>query len=402
MSFSEHVVAWPLLILNVAASVLVLMYAVQILASVLPQYGNGWIERDTAGPVAILVPAHDEEAGIGATLKAIAEAKAPSDRILVVADNCSDQTASIARAAGAEVLERHDPLRRGKGYALDAGIRHLALSPPAIVIIIDADCLPEPKALSWLARAAGSSGRPTQALYLMTSPANAPLSTKVSEFAFTLKNKVRQRGLHRLGLPCHLTGSGMAFPWAVINMLDLADGHLAEDMKMGLTLSLAGYPPQFCERAVVLSAFPETATGLETQRGRWINGHITLISNALRAIPQALYQGRLAAAMAAVATAIPPLTLFLLLLGVLLAISLIASIFSKAGSAAALLSFSNLTLAVAMTIVAWQKFGKEILPSRSAVRAVWLIMKRLVSAPLNLTRLRTSGWIRTDRSRSRD
>ena len=133
----------------------------------------------------------------------------------------------------------------------------------------------------------------------MTSPAGAPLGTKVSEFAFSLKNEVRQRGLHRLGLPCHLTGSGMAFPWATISTLDLADGHLAEDMKMGLNLALAGHPPLFCERAVVLSAFPETTTGLATQRGRWIKGHITLISTALRAIPTALYQGRPAAALAA-------------------------------------------------------------------------------------------------------
>ena len=40
----------------------------------------------------------------------------------------------------AEVVERNDPGKRGKGYALDWGIRHLSLDPPALVIIVDADC----------------------------------------------------------------------------------------------------------------------------------------------------------------------------------------------------------------------------------------------------------------------
>ncbi len=400
MALSEHVIAWPLLVLNIGALVLVLMYAAQILASLLPQHETGSIKPNAAGPVAILVPAHDEETGIGATLMAIRAAMAPGDRLLVVADNCSDGTASIARAAGAEVIERHDPSRRGKGYALDTGIRHLALSPPAVVIVVDADCFPERQALSWLTAAASKSGRPTQSLYLMTSPAGAPLGTKVSEFAFSLKNKVRQRGLHRLGLPCHLTGSGMAFPWATISTLDLADGHLAEDMKMGLKLALAGHPPLFCERAVVLSAFPETTTGLATQRGRWIKGHITLISTALRAIPTALYQGKLFAALAAVATAIPPLTVFILLLGLLFAISLIASLLVEAALAAVLIALFNLTVALTMTFVAWVNFGQQILPPRAALRAAWLILTRLASAPLNLARSRTSSWIRTDRSRS--
>lgn len=388
--------------MNIGALVLVLMYAAQLLASLLPQHENTSLEPTPAGPVAILVPAHDEEVGIGATLSAMRQAMASTDRLLVVADNCTDRTASVARAAGAEVIERHDALLRGKGYALDAGIRHLALSPPAIVIMVDADCFPEPDAFSWLAATASKSGRPTQSLYLMTSPAGAPLSTKVSEFAFTLKNRVRQRGLHRLGLPCHLTGSGMAFPWATISTLDLADGHLAEDMKMGLKLALAGHPPLFCERAVVLSAFPETTTGLDTQRGRWIQGHISLISSALRAIPTALYQGRLAAALSAVATAIPPLTIFVLMLGLLFAISLIASLLAEGALAAVLIAAFNLTVALAMTLIAWVKFGQEILPPRAAMRAAWLILARLASAPRSLARLRTSSWIRTDRSRSGD
>ena len=76
-------------------------------------------------PVAVLVPAHNESSGLLPTLANIQSQLLPGDRLLVVADNCSDDTAALARAAGAEVVERNDPTRRGKGYALDWGVQHL-------------------------------------------------------------------------------------------------------------------------------------------------------------------------------------------------------------------------------------------------------------------------------------
>ena len=101
----------------------------------IPHNGN-----ESRSRLAVLVPAHDEGAVLLQTIADIQMQLRPGDRLLVVADNCADDTAGIARAAGAEVVERHDPDKRGKGYALDFGIRHLALDPPEVVIIIDADC----------------------------------------------------------------------------------------------------------------------------------------------------------------------------------------------------------------------------------------------------------------------
>ena len=91
-------------------------------------------------PLAVLVPAHDEAVVIRATLERITPQLQPGDRLVVVADNCSDDTAAIARACGAEALERVNATLRGKGYALDHGVRHLEASPPAAVVIVDADC----------------------------------------------------------------------------------------------------------------------------------------------------------------------------------------------------------------------------------------------------------------------
>src|ERR1700733_12435386 len=75
--------------------------------------------------VAVIVPAHDESAGILPTIEDIKRQLSPGDRLLVVAHNCFDDTAAVAAAAGAEVIERRDPGKIGKGYALDWGLRHL-------------------------------------------------------------------------------------------------------------------------------------------------------------------------------------------------------------------------------------------------------------------------------------
>src|SRR5450631_4065374 len=78
------------------------------------------------GTVAVLIPAHDETKGILATLNDIKPQLRPTDRLLVVADNCSDDTAAVAASGGAEVTVRLEPTKIGKGYALDWGLNYLA------------------------------------------------------------------------------------------------------------------------------------------------------------------------------------------------------------------------------------------------------------------------------------
>ena len=77
--------------------------------------------------IAVLIPAHNEGHGVRATIMQTLSQLGPDDRVLVVADNCNDDTAAQARLVGAEVVERHDAERRGKGYALDFGVRHLEM-----------------------------------------------------------------------------------------------------------------------------------------------------------------------------------------------------------------------------------------------------------------------------------
>ena len=143
----------------------------------------------------VLIPAHNEGAGILPTIRDVQAQLGPNDSILVVADNCTDDTAAIVRAAGVEVIVRADPARRGKGYALEFGVRHLRLNPPDVVVIMDADCRLGENALRHLSDSAMASGRPVQSLYLMLAPENAPPGKGVNLFAWRVKNWIRPLGL---------------------------------------------------------------------------------------------------------------------------------------------------------------------------------------------------------------
>ena len=206
--------------------------------------------------IVVLVPAHNESRGLLPTLSDVTSQLRPGDRLLVVADNCSDDTAEVAEAAGAEVVKRSNLENVGKGYALDFGLRHLQDNLPQVVVVIDADCRLDADAIDQLATICTSTGRPVQARYVMNAPDGSGIGRRVAEFAWRVKNSLRPLGLAALGLPCQLMGSGMAFPRDVICSAKLATGHLAEDLHLGLQLASAGHPPFFCPTATVRSEFP--------------------------------------------------------------------------------------------------------------------------------------------------
>ncbi len=256
-------------LINATAVLLAVLVAVPVGTLLIEVLAASASWRRAAGPAvvgirpgaAVLVPAHNESEGLRSTLGEIGSQLKGGDRLVVVADNCSDDTAAVAAAAGAEVVERCDPVRIGKGFALDAGVRYLRTNPPDVVIVVDADCHLAAGSVDRLAMTCAASGRPAQALDLMISPDRGSLNYNVAEFAWRLKNWVRPLGLARLGLPCQLMGTGMAFPLAVIRDANLATGQIVEDLRLGLELSAANCAPLFCPAAMVTSEFPVSALG---------------------------------------------------------------------------------------------------------------------------------------------
>ena len=310
--------------------------------------------------IAVLVPAHNEAAGITPTLQAIAAQLTAADRVLVVADNCVDATVKVAADAGAEVVERMDSERRGKGYALDFGVTHLRAAPPDVVVVVDADCVVHPGSLERIASLCRLAERPVQALYLMHAPEGAGLKTRVAAFAWAVRNHARALGYQRLGLPCQLMGTGMAFPWPVIEAAPLATGHIVEDMCLGLDLASVGRPPLFCADALVTSSFPLDAPGIANQRARWEEGHLSVIARkAPPALWRAIVYRKPALAAMVLDLCVPPLTIFVLLLALQGFTDL--AFYAASGRAMPLmLAGVALAMLASSVALAWWRFGRDI------------------------------------------
>lgn len=371
------------------------MLFVQVLMA-LPGHRAKDIPQGRRPAVAVLVPAHDEALVIVDTLRTILPQLSEKDVLLVVADNCCDDTARLAAGAGATVIERCDLRKTGKIHALEFGIRHLAEKPPDVIVIVDADCQIHDGTIDRLARSCCAAGRPIQSQYLMLAPEGAPLGVQLAEFAWIVRNWVRPMGMRRLGLPCHLMGAGMAFPWGVMARFFVANAELAEDLKLGIDLSLAGHLPEFCPDAKVTSHFPEMSAAQQTQRTRWEHGSLQLI---LREVPRLLCQGALRRNVQLLGLAIdfmiPPLTLMGLILAASIALSLGCALL-MGGILPLGISAAALGMFVASIALAWWEWGRKAVSLASLVSMPGYVLGKLPIYLRFLTR-RQKIWVKTRR-----
>jgi cellulose synthase/poly-beta-1,6-N-acetylglucosamine synthase-like glycosyltransferase len=368
-----------LVLIGFILSLPVLTLFVQVLAS-LPKHREIGVPKGHRLAVAVLVPAHNEELSIAKALSSIVPQLKATDRLIVIADNCSDRTADIARQAGAEVTIRTEPSLRGKGYALEHGLEFLEQTqPPDVVVFIDADCQLENDCIDRLARRCSQSMRPVQAAYLMNPPRPPQKMASMVAFAWKVKDFVRPLGWYRLGLPCQLAGSGMAFPWQVVRSTNLGTSHLAEDLKQGLDLALIGKFPLFCPDAIVTSDVITGGKVSRAQRARWEHGSLeTAIHYLPRLLIRFLKTWNFSIVAMALDLAVPPLALLALLLGCYI-FSTFAFLIFGGGAEPIIVACTVCILFSATIFLAWYKHAREFLPLR------WLIFApiyALVKIPL--------------------
>lgn len=385
----------PLGLLLLAAALLLL---VQGFATLLPE------RRDTTGSApqpapshVVLMPAHNEEGIIQSTAQHVMTQLGPQGRLLVIADNCTDNTASRARATGAEVSERFHATNRGKGFALAHGIAQLAQDPPQVVLVLDADCEVQPGSLDMLAVQAHARQRPVQARYDMLAPEGAGLKQRMAAFAWDFRNRFRAEGYRRLGLPCQLMGSGMAFPWPLLQGVNLNNGHLVEDLKLGLDFALNRHAPVLFPSAFVFSQFPTNQQGAQSQRQRWEHGHIGMvISQGPPLFGKAVATGNGPLLAMVLDMCVPPLALLVMLAGFYSALVGVLALLGWVAPWLTALGLLSLVLIGSAVAMGWWRVGRR-----------WIGALELLTAPLYALRKvplylgfffkRQSQWIRTRR-----
>ncbi len=223
--------------------------------------------------IAVVIPAHDEEAGLGATLDSVAACRYPERLVdvVVVADNCTDGTAEVARRRGVRCLERTDPVRRGKGYALSHAFSVLLEEPKDAIVVIDADTAVDPELLRGFAARLDAGQSAIQAADRVRNADASPLA-----YLLHVGNCMEEDLFHEpraaCGVSTVLRGNGMCFRADLLRRIPWDAFGLVEDVQYGMELFRQGVPIHFAPEIAVRSAYPESLEQARIQRSRWATG----------------------------------------------------------------------------------------------------------------------------------
>jgi cellulose synthase/poly-beta-1,6-N-acetylglucosamine synthase-like glycosyltransferase len=259
----------------------------------------------------VLVPAHNEADFIGRCLGSLKSQDYPPNlfQVAVIADNCTDATASIAASMGARVLERNDPAAPGKGPALRWAMDQLLAEPdpPDAVAVVDADTVASPGLLTALASRLEAGAEAVQGEYLALTDDDSPGAT-LRATGFLLFHKVRFSGRAALGLPCNLVGNGMLFSRGLLEDMPWAAFTSAEDLEYSVDLRLAGYRPVYAHDACLRAPLPSGGRAASVQRLRWEGGRFHVVRTRLPKLLREIVGARRWSLLdAAIDLAVPPL-----------------------------------------------------------------------------------------------
>jgi cellulose synthase/poly-beta-1,6-N-acetylglucosamine synthase-like glycosyltransferase len=391
--------AWVVFTLAGAAAATAALYLVLLAFA-----SFGRREVEAAPPhsrIAVLVPAHDEAAFVGRCVTSLRHQSYPRDlfEIVVIADNCTDDTAARAAAAGATVLVRTAPEARGKGPALRWAMdRVLERNPDlAALVVVDADSVADPGLLGALVARLERGAPVVQAEYLGRNEDGSTRS-ELRTAAFLLFHRVRFGGRAALGLPCHLVGNGMLFSREVLEEHPWDAFTSAEDLEYSIDLRLAGVRPVYAANGRLSAPVAGRGRAAQTQRLRWEGGRFHVVRTRLpRLLGAVVGQHRWSLMDAAVDLAVPPL-------GLLAAGSILGAV------SGAILFFAGVApwWALAPWLVAVAAVPTFVLVGLCAARAPRSMWRALLAAPVLVvselsTRLRllrglgATTWERTER-----
>jgi 1,2-diacylglycerol 3-beta-glucosyltransferase len=260
----------------------------------------------------ILVPAHNEERLLPSLLANLHQLDYPAAlyAVHVVADNCTDRTAELARASGAIAHERVDDQRRGKGYALQWLIQQLeaAGEPHDAVLILDADSIVSPNFLKVMDARLARGERAIQAYYAVRDPQES-WSASLRSVALAALHYLRPQGRMLLGGSAGLKGNGMLFAAEILREYQWS-ASLTEDIEYHMALILGGHRVTFAPDAIVWAEMPSSLGAARTQNIRWERGRQEMVRQYVpRLLRAAMVRRSFLLFDAAVEQIIPPFSI---------------------------------------------------------------------------------------------
>jgi len=348
----------------------------------------------------IIVPAHNEAAVIARTIANLRRLDWPSDRyrIVVVADNCSDDTAAIARAAGASVLERRDLTLRGKGYALlFAFERCLAEAWSDAAAVVDADAEVSANLLEAFASRIEQGASAVQVHYGVMNPWGS-WRTRLLTIAMAAYHVVRSRARERQHVSCGIRGNGWCVTQQLLKETRYGAFSLAEDIEYGIALGLAGYRVHYAGEADAsqeMTADPQIA---RKQRQRWEHGRFQLIRSRTLPLLSAAIRRRSAVCLdLALDLLVLPVTYVALNVCALLVAALLASWWNAQFIPWLWLSLGCTAVLVIYVLRGWSLSGTGLRGLLDLIAAPVFVMWKVI---LMLNRHQAGEWVRTERNQS--
>ena len=343
----------------------------------------------------IVVPAHDEAASIARTLASLHRLAWPERqfRILVVCDNCTDDTAQRARQAGACVLERRDESRRGKGYALRHGFdASLSANWADAVLVIDADSEVTPNLLEACATRLERGAPAVQVHYGVLNP-NSSLRTRLMTLAFACIHPLRSRARQRLGLSCGIRGNGWCLHHETLRRIPYAAYTLTEDVEYGVALGLAGCRVHYADEAKVLGEMVSTELAARSQRRRWEGGRTLLLRRQLPALLHAAWRSAPCLDLA-LDLLLPPLSWLVLAAALALPLTVVAALFDAVFTPWLWLDLACTAALCLYVTRGWRISGLGVALLRDLLHVPAYIVWKL---RLMLNSGRPAAWVRTTR-----
>jgi cellulose synthase/poly-beta-1,6-N-acetylglucosamine synthase-like glycosyltransferase len=342
--------------------------------------------------LAAVIPAHNESLNIANSVQSLARCVRPGTlaefEIVVIADNCTDDTEEVAQAAGARVITRIDESRRGKGFALHYGFERLLAEGFEALLVVDADTVVETNLLVEAVRLLEGGADGVQTRYGVLNP-GASIRTRLMNTALMAFNVLRPRGRERLGVSVGILGNGFALTSATLAAVPYDAHSVVEDLEYGLRIVESGRRIAFADGTTVRGMMPSGGRGVETQRARWEGGRFRMIAqNAPELIRQVL-DGRLELAEPLLELLLLPLAFHVMLLTATVLISFApARIY-------AVIAFMLLVFHICAGIVVgggnWRDFAALLAAPGYVLWKVTMLSKILKSASLDTT------WVRTER-----
>jgi cellulose synthase/poly-beta-1,6-N-acetylglucosamine synthase-like glycosyltransferase len=224
---------------------------------------------------ALIVAAHNEELVIANIIESLKKLNYPKElfNIFVIADNCNDKTAAIARENGANVFERTNKEKKGKGYALEWMFNKIFKMQTKYdaVAIFDADNLVHKDFLIEMNKQLCKGYKVVQGYLDSKNPEDTWITGSYS-IAFWTTNRMFQLSRNNLGLSTQLGGTGCCIDVNILKELGWGATCLTEDLEFTCKLVLNGYKVGWAHDAIIYDEKPLTMTQSWWQRKRWMQG----------------------------------------------------------------------------------------------------------------------------------